>query len=105
MSARRDEERRAIEESAAEGRRFPRAIPSYLPDSPAPSLADECATCRSPILVHERTWVDSDTPWGFWARANLCGDLECEATWWECPPEVIADELKDRLRRVREGGA
>ena len=78
--------------------------PAATPPAPGGTLRDACAACRTPLRVHETTWRTATTAWGFWARANLCGAAECAAIWWETPPEVIADELRDRLLQAGERG-
>lgn len=104
MSGRREAVRRAIEEAEEEGSLTRSSPPAATPPAPGGTLRDACAACRTPLRVHETTWRTATTAWGFWARANLCGAAECAAIWWETPPEVIADELRDRLLQADERG-
>lgn len=104
MSGRREAVRRAIEEAEEDGSLPRSSAPAATPPAPGGTLRDACAACRTPLRVHETTWRAATTAWGFWARANLCGAAECAAIWWETPPEVIADELRDRLQAGERGG-
>lgn len=104
MSGRREAVRRAIEEAEEEGSLPRSSAPAATPPAPGGALRDACAACRTPLRVHETTWRTATTAWGFWARANLCGAAECLTIWWEAPPEVIADELRDRLEATGERG-
>lgn len=69
-----------------------------VPAKKPPTLVDDCAACRRPIMVHETTWEQATTVWGLWARANLCGDVACEAVH-DADVYSIARELRRRLER------
>lgn len=86
--SRRDEDLRAIADSTGEE---PEARPRRLGPGP---LEDACATCRAPLLVHDRAWRWMRSVEGLVVGSNYCG-LDCEAEGWLWP-DLIATEMRSR---------